>query len=287
MSAHETRAKSACPLCEVVAGRGPRWVVHEDEKTIAFLSETPEAFGHTLIAPKMHVTGLFEAAPAVLQAVMATVQRVSRHYREVLYAEGINVLHASGEAAGQSVEHFHMHLLPRFVGDGLDAWPRLPPYHADNDDVLRRLRPQSLRETRYAIGLAASSPEMVGAGVATHLESLERSLLDPAVRRSMARVDALLSADFYEFGSSGRVWKRQEVIDELAKEAPATRTLSDFRALHLEPTVVLATYGCRSDGPNGSTISSLRSSVWRYELGTWRMAFHQATPCRAGEATST
>ena len=286
MGTNDTDATSRCPFCDIAAGRGPRWVVYEDERTIAFLPKAPEAFGHTLIAPRAHVTGLFDASPALLQATMATVQRVSRHYQDVLNAQGMNVLHASGTAAGQSVQHFHMHLLPRFADDGLNAWPSLPAYHQDNDDVLQRLRLRSRQEVggdepRDAAGRAASSPDLLDARVATHLEDLERRLFDPAVRRSAARVDALLAADFREFGSSGQAWRRQDVIAGLAKEASVTRTLTDFRAIALGPNAVLVTYRCDCGAPEGTAVSSLRSSMWRCDHGTWRMVFHQGTPCPA------
>jgi hypothetical protein len=101
------------------------------------------------------------------------------------------------------------------------------------------------------------------------IRTLEESLLTRAIRSSAARLDALISDDFVEFGSSGRVYNKSEIIATLTQDPdlPAT-TLVDFRVLVLGQDAVLATY--RSG-------RSLRSSIWRRENDTWRVLFHQGT----------
>ena len=115
--------------------------------------------------------------------------------------------------------------------------------------------------------------------IEAHLRALEEELLQPAVRKTASRVDALLGEDFIEFGSSGRVFDKHDIIDILRSESPARRSLTDFRALPLGPGVVLTTYRATSYGASGEQpIHSLRSSVWRLLDGRWQIVFHQSTP---------
>lgn len=109
----------------------------------------------------------------------------------------------------------------------------------------------------------------------TTLYALETALLEPSVRNQPARVDALLADDFFEFGSSGRVWTKRIIIERLRDEAPIPRRVSDFAARLLAPDVALVTY--RVDRLEDGS-STLRSSVWAREGDTWRMRFHQGTP---------
>jgi histidine triad (HIT) family protein len=117
---------SSCVICQLVNNELPSWVIFEDEKVFCFLPLRVEAFGHTVIAPKEHHTDLFSVPPEVLNYVLGASQRVAMHYQSALGTIGINLLHASGVAAQQSVPHLHMHLIPRFDNDNIDAWPKLP-----------------------------------------------------------------------------------------------------------------------------------------------------------------
>ena len=117
--------------------------------------------------------------------------------------------------------------------------------------------------------------------IEAHLRTLEEELLQPDVRKSATRLDALLAEGFIEFGSSGRVFDKQAIIDSLRSESPARRSLTDFKALPLGPDVVLTTYRAVSYGAlDEQPIHSLRSSVWRLLDGRWQMVFHQGTPLK-------
>lgn len=110
------------------------------------------------------------------------------------------------------------------------------------------------------------------------LRSLEERLLDPAVRRSGREVADLLADDFVEIGSSGRVFDKRGILENLADEAPVRRSLSEFRVTLLAPGVALTR--CRVEAMPASSPApsvSLRSSVWRLEGDRWRMIFHQGT----------
>ncbi len=131
---------SGCVLCGLVEDCIPRWVIHETPRVICFLPLELNAYGHTIIAPKLHFADLYDIPMSLLQELTEAAKNLSVHYQTVLGATAVNLLHASGVDAGQSVGHFHLHLLPRLAGDGLDAWPNLPVAPADKDILLARLR---------------------------------------------------------------------------------------------------------------------------------------------------
>ncbi len=110
------------------------------------------------------------------------------------------------------------------------------------------------------------------------LLSREEALLDPRVRRDPAAVADLLTDDFVEFGSSGRAWTKDQIIELLADESFSPVYIEDFRCDLLTEDVALVTYrAVRADAHTGSRISSLRSSIWTNRLGAWRVRFHQGT----------
>jgi hypothetical protein len=108
---------------------------------------------------------------------------------------------------------------------------------------------------------------------------LEERLLRPEVRRSPDQVGKLLAADFIEFGSSGTVFSRQQILDGLARESPLELSAADFSARMLCDRVTLVTYrAMRRDPASGQEWHSLRSSIWKLVDGRWLMTFHQGTP---------
>ena len=116
------------------------------------------------------------------------------------------------------------------------------------------------------------------------LRRLEEELLKPEVRRSPDQVGDLLSDDFVEFGSSGRVFNKQQVIESLEQEGPPDPTIRlsvlDFVARRLASDVILVTYRIiQEGGPGTRQESRLRSSIWKLIAGRrWQMVFHQGTP---------
>ena len=106
------------------------------------------------------------------------------------------------------------------------------------------------------------------------LRALEESLLQPDVRKSIQLVD-LLADDFMEFGTSGRVYTKQDLVALLQAEMPSTQTTSNFKVQFLAPSVALLTYViCHEASPPSYT---LRSSLWQQFGERWRMVFHQST----------
>ena len=103
-----------CIFCEIAAGRIPAKKVFEDEDVIAFLDVNPTSFGHTLVVPKTHVKNFMEADAAIIGKVFGTASALGKILQEKLGASGMNLLSNAGESAGQSVDHFHVHLITRY-----------------------------------------------------------------------------------------------------------------------------------------------------------------------------
>ncbi len=106
-------------FAKILRGEIPSHKVYEDEHTLAFMDVMPQADGHTLVIPKSASRNLLDADPAVLGALMASVQRVAHAVRKAFDAEGILIQQFNEPAAGQTVFHLHFHILPRMGGVGL------------------------------------------------------------------------------------------------------------------------------------------------------------------------
>lgn len=113
------RVKEGCIFCAIVAGKASAARVAEDEHALAFLDLFPVADGHTLVIPKDHAENVFEMQEGPMRATAALARRVARAIRAELAPDGLAVYQANGEAAGQTVWHYHQHLIPRRSGDPL------------------------------------------------------------------------------------------------------------------------------------------------------------------------
>lgn len=129
-----------CIFCKIINNELPSRIVFQDSHTIVFMDIAKDVDGHMVIAPKKHVTSLFDCNTETLHHLINTVQTVSKHCVEHCGFEGVNVLHASGEAADQSIPHFHFHLIPRRKGDGIDAWPNFEGAKREIEEIYQELR---------------------------------------------------------------------------------------------------------------------------------------------------
>ncbi|MDW8065672.1 MAG: HIT family protein [Anaerolineae bacterium] len=125
---------NGCVFCAIVARQQPAEVVYEDEQTMAFMDIQPANPGHTLVIPKRHAATIFDIDEEDAAAVMRTAVRVARAIRKALAPDGLNLVQSNGRAGGQEIFHLHVHVIPRWVGDGLRL--ARPP-------VVRRERPLS------------------------------------------------------------------------------------------------------------------------------------------------
>ncbi len=113
-----------CIFCRIVKGDAPAHVVCEDDLTLTFMDLFPVADGHTLVVPKRHYADLFGADDGSLRAVVSRSRRVAHALREVVAPDGLGVFQLNGAAAGQTVFHYHMHLIPRNHGESLQIHSR-------------------------------------------------------------------------------------------------------------------------------------------------------------------
>ncbi len=126
-----------CIFCKIVSGEAPSFKVHEDDLTVTFMDLFPVKRGHALIAPRDHYENLFETPSHVLARVIENSQRLAHTLRRTLEPDGIGVYQLNGAAAGQTVFHYHMHLIPREKGDSLRIHTRV---RGDDTDLLATSR---------------------------------------------------------------------------------------------------------------------------------------------------
>ena len=115
-----------CLFCKIVAGEIPSYKVYEDDATFAFLDISPVHEGHTLIVPKKHATTIFDIDSASWAAVTETVRMLAGPIEQAMQASGVNIMMNNRDTAGQVIDHVHVHIIPRFKGDGLHLWPQHP-----------------------------------------------------------------------------------------------------------------------------------------------------------------
>ena len=135
---------SDCVFCKIVAGQIPSTKVHEDEHTLAFMDLGQVNPGHVLVAVKKHAANLFELDDTQAAAVARSCTRVAKAIRDAFAPAGLSVYQANGKAAGQTVFHYHVHLLPRHEADGMElTWPvKNPPrekLEAYAEEIKKRL----------------------------------------------------------------------------------------------------------------------------------------------------
>jgi histidine triad (HIT) family protein len=117
------RMADGCVFCAIVAGTAPAERVYEDAWVVAIMDIHPAVTGHVLVIPKRHSPDLWDIEPEDAERAMAASVKVAGMIRRALAPDGINLVHASGRAAWQTVFHFHLHLVPRHEHDGL-----VPPW---------------------------------------------------------------------------------------------------------------------------------------------------------------
>ena len=118
-----------CVFCKIVAGQIPSTRIYEDEHVVAFMDIGQVNPGHVLVAVKKHAANLFELDDAQAAAVGRAGAKIARALKKAFGPEGLSVYQANGKPAGQTVFHYHVHLLPRHEGDGMElTWPvKNPP----------------------------------------------------------------------------------------------------------------------------------------------------------------
>jgi len=111
-----------CIFCSIAKKEIAADIVYEDNYTVAFLDIAPNTAGHLLIVPKIHFANLEEVDELMLAYVTKTAKKMGDAVKGGLGVSGYNIIVNNGKVAGQIIDHFHLHLIPRYADDGLVAW---------------------------------------------------------------------------------------------------------------------------------------------------------------------
>ena len=124
-----------CIFCAIARGEGSATIVASDDRTVAFMDIMPATRGHLLVIPRAHYEDLLSVDPDDLAAAAQTAKAMAQRLKDKLGADGVNLLNSCGSAAWQTVFHFHIHVIPRYVDDPLELpWTPRP---GDVDEIQR------------------------------------------------------------------------------------------------------------------------------------------------------
>ena len=125
--------KDDCIFCKLANGEIPTNALYEDDIVKVIFDANPAAKGHVLILPKEHFDNIYELDDETAAHVFKVAAKISKAYKKALDFDGLNIVQNNGEVAGQTVFHFHMHIIPRIKGDTVKVgWV---PGTADNDTI--------------------------------------------------------------------------------------------------------------------------------------------------------
>lgn len=132
--------KEDCIFCRIAAGEIPSGTLYEDERFRVILDLGPAARGHALVLPKEHFADLFELPEQWRRDAFALAAGMAEKMKEKLSCDGLNLVQNNGEAAGQTVSHFHIHIIPRYQDDGQKiGWKPMSPTQEELEAVRRQI----------------------------------------------------------------------------------------------------------------------------------------------------
>ena len=129
-----------CIFCKIINGFEPCMKIYEDEHTFSFMDIAKDVDGHILVVPKIHKKNILDCDEETLKNLMRTVKKVSNHLVDNCGYDGVNILNASDESAGQSVSHFHIHIIPRRKNDRIGAWPKFEGAKAEITEIWKKIK---------------------------------------------------------------------------------------------------------------------------------------------------
>lgn len=130
-----------CIFCKIANGEIPAATLYEDEDFRVILDLGPASKGHALILPKTHAANLYELPEELAGKAMILAKKTAVKLTDALHCDGLNVVQNNGEAAGQTVHHFHMHLIPRYEGDGVGiTWKPGELSDEDREEILTKIK---------------------------------------------------------------------------------------------------------------------------------------------------
>jgi len=135
------RVSPGCPFCRIAAREEPAAIIYEDEELMAFMDRNPVSAGHALVAPVEHYETILDMDPELVGRLFSLAARVARAALVALGADGVNLLQNNGAAAWQHVPHVHVHVIPRWLGDGIYIrWPAKRKALAELEGLATRIR---------------------------------------------------------------------------------------------------------------------------------------------------
>lgn len=130
-----------CVFCKIIAGELPSSKIYEDERTLAILDINPISAGHTLVLPKSsEVKNIFDISKEDWLAMTGLVHRLAAAVERAMGADGVNIVMNNREHAGQVIDHPHIHIIPRFQGDGLRQWPHKKYEEGEAEEVQKKIQ---------------------------------------------------------------------------------------------------------------------------------------------------
>ncbi len=135
--------KEDCVFCKIIDGQIPSAAIYEDEDFRVILDISPASKGHALILPKEHYANLYELPEDLAAKAMVLAKKLAAHMTEKLECDGFNLVQNNGEVAGQTVFHFHLHLIPRYKdGDNRDllTWNQLSYGEGEAQELAKLLQ---------------------------------------------------------------------------------------------------------------------------------------------------
>ena len=130
-----------CIFCKLANGEIPTATLYEDEDFRVILDASPAAKGHALIIPKEHYANLYELDDELAAKVLVLAKKMITKLTEILGCDGYNIVQNNGEAAGQTVFHFHLHMIPRYKDDGVGlGWKMGELVDEDKEELLAKMR---------------------------------------------------------------------------------------------------------------------------------------------------
>ena len=132
-----------CIFCKIANGEIPAATLYEDENFRVILDLGPASKGHALILPKSHAANIYELSDEMAAKAMILAKKMATAMTAALKCDGFNIVQNNGECAGQTVFHFHMHLIPRYEGDQVGiTWPPGELNDADKEEILLKVKEQ-------------------------------------------------------------------------------------------------------------------------------------------------
>ncbi len=131
---------SDCIFCKIISGDIPSATVYKNDEFKAILDRFPSNKGHVLIMPKTHVANIFEIDPDMAGRLFKLAAQIAPVMKETFGFENMNVVQNNGPIAGQTVNHFHLHLIPRYENDGVNvSWKQLDLTDGEIEEVRAKL----------------------------------------------------------------------------------------------------------------------------------------------------